>query len=66
MIATNVASLVLASFGRVAWWLGTCAQKPKVPGLSPAASYVQRWAVCSNRPDNIQVSVKHLEVVVRI
>ena len=42
MIATNVASLVLASFGRVAWWLGTCAQKPKVPGLSPAASYVQR------------------------
>ena len=28
--------------GRVAQWLATCARKPKVPGLSPAASYVQR------------------------
>ena len=28
--------------GRVAWWLATCARKPKVPGSSPAASYVQR------------------------
>ena len=27
---------------RVAQWLATCAQKPKVPGSSPAASYVQR------------------------
>ena len=27
---------------RVAWWLATCARNPKVPGLSPAASYVQR------------------------
>ena len=25
-----------------AWWLATCARKPKVPGSSPAASYVQR------------------------
>ena len=25
--------------GRVAWWLATCARKPKVPGSSPAASY---------------------------
>ena len=24
------------------WWLATCAPKPKVPGSSPAASYVQR------------------------
>ena len=39
--------------GRVAWWLATCAWKPKVPGSSPAASYVQRWALCSNRPANI-------------
>ena len=28
--------------GRVAWWLAACAQKPKVPGSSPASSYVQR------------------------
>ena len=28
--------------GRVAWWLATCARKPKVSGSSPAASYVQR------------------------
>ena len=28
--------------GRVAWWLATCARKPKVPGSSLAASYVQR------------------------
>ena len=28
--------------GRVAWWLATCARKPKVPGSSPAASYAQR------------------------
>ena len=28
--------------GRIAWWLVTCAWKPKVPGSSPAASYVQR------------------------
>ena len=28
--------------GRVAWWLGTYAQKPKVPGSSRAASYAQR------------------------
>ena len=29
-------------------WLATCTWKPKVPSLSPAASYVQRWAFCSN------------------
>ena len=27
--------------------------KPKVPGSSPAAGYVQRWALCSNRPANV-------------
>ena len=27
--------------------------EPKVPGSSPAAIYVQRWALCSNRPANI-------------
>ena len=26
----------------LAWWLATCARTPKVPGSSPAASYVQR------------------------
>ena len=39
--------------GRVAWWLATCARKPKVPGSSPAASYAQRWAARSNRPANV-------------
>ena len=28
--------------GRITWWLATCARKPKVPGSSPAASYMQR------------------------
>ena len=28
--------------GRVAWWLATCAQKPKADGSSPAVSYAQR------------------------
>ena len=28
---------------------GTFARKAKVPSSGPAASYVQRWAVCSNR-----------------
>ena len=38
-----LANLNLKCFkGRVAWWLATCARKPKVPGSSPAASYVQR------------------------
>ena len=29
------------------------ARKPKVSGSSPAASYVQRWALCSNRTANV-------------
>ena len=28
--------------GYISWWLATCARKTKVPGSSPAASYVQR------------------------
>ena len=39
--------------GRVAEWLATCARKPKVPGSSPAASYAQSWAPCSNLPANV-------------
>ena len=31
----------------------TCVQKPKVPGSSPATSYVQRWALCSHRLANV-------------
>ena len=31
----------------------TCAWKPKVPGSSSAASYVQRWALSNNRPANV-------------
>ena len=46
-------------------WLATCARKLKVPGSSPAASYVQRWALCSNLPANILVSVKRVKVVDR-
>ena len=39
-------------------WLATCARKPKVPGLSPADSYVLRGALCSNIPANVKVYVK--------
>ena len=46
-------------------WLANCARKRKVPGSSPDASYVQRWTPCSNRPANVYVSVKRVEVVVR-
>ena len=34
-------------------WLDTCAQKPKVSGSNPAATYVQRWALCSNCPADV-------------
>ena len=34
--------IILYYYGRVALWLATCAWKSKVPGSSPAASYVQR------------------------
>ena len=34
------------------------------PSSSPAANYVQRWALCSNHLANVSVSVKHMEVVV--
>ena len=37
----------------VTQWLSTCARKPKVPGSSPTADYVQSWALCSNRPANV-------------
>ena len=33
--------------GHIAQWLATGTQKPKVPGSSLAATYVQRWAPCS-------------------
>ena len=35
-----------SELGRVAWCLADCARKPKVPGSSPAASYVQRQTLC--------------------
>ena len=35
----------------------------KVPGSSLAATYVQKWALCSNGPANVSVSVKRVEVV---
>ena len=40
-IIQKVSNLV-REIGPVAQWLATCARKPKVPGSSPAASYVQR------------------------
>ena len=41
-LVNKVGGLRPAKLGRVAWWLATCARKPKVHGSSPAASYVQR------------------------
>ena len=38
---------------RVTQWLENCSRKLKVPGSSPATSYVQRCALCSNLPDNV-------------
>ena len=32
---------------------------------APSASYLQRWALCSNRLANVKVSVKRVEVVER-
>ena len=62
-------ALVLNHWGtfkeRVAYWLASRARKAKIPGMSPASSYVQRWGVCGNRPANIWVSVKRVEVVER-
>ena len=34
-------------------WVATCAQRSKVFSSSPAATYVQRWALCRNRPANV-------------
>ena len=31
--------------------LATCARKATFPGSGQAASYVQRWALCCNRPN---------------
>ena len=39
---------------------------PKVPCSIPAASYAQRWALCSNKLANFWVSVKRVEMVERI
>ena len=33
--------------------IGNKARKPKVPSLSLDATYVQRWAFCSNLPANV-------------
>ena len=38
---------------REAEWLATCDRKATVPDSSPAASYAQRWALCSNNLANI-------------
>ena len=43
----------ISIFGRVAQWLVTWARTKKVPGSSPAASYLQRLALCSNGPANV-------------
>ena len=48
-----------------AFVLATCSGKPKVSDSIPAASYVQRWTLCSNRLANVKVSVKGVEVVER-
>ena len=33
--------------------LATCSRKLRVPSSSSPTSYVQRWALCSNRPANV-------------
>ena len=47
-----------------AYWFTNCAQKLNFPDSSPAASYVQWLALCSNCPANVQVS-ERVELVVR-
>ena len=47
------------------WWPATWARKWKVPGSSSAATYMERWALCSNGPANVEVSVKQVEVIDR-
>ena len=42
LLATPFLYRTKSEYLRVAWWLATCARKAKVPGSSPAASYVQR------------------------
>ena len=42
ILSLNQLFLIENIIGRVAWWLATCARKPKVRGSSPAASYAQR------------------------
>ena len=44
---------VILPQGHVVQWFATSAQKPKVPGSSPVANYVQKWALCSNCPANV-------------
>ena len=31
----------------------TYAQKPKIPNLSPSASYMEKWALFNNHPANV-------------
>ena len=52
-IATSPSVKKSNSKERVGWWLVTCARKAKVPGPSLAASYAQRWVLCSNNPGNV-------------
>ena len=49
----NVICCTTLRLEHVAYWLATCAQKPKVPSLSLAATYVQKWTICSNHPANV-------------
>ena len=42
-----------------------CSETKGYPGSSPATTYVQRSDLCSNRPANVQVSMKQGKVVVR-
>ena len=55
MIVLEEKSLLLMLLLESIKWISltACNRKPKVPGSSPAASYVQRWALCSNRPANV-------------
>ena len=44
---------VICNFGARSLVVSDLRSEPKGPGSSPAATYVQMWALCSNRPANV-------------
>ena len=50
-------------FGACSLVVSNLCPETKSSWLSPTASYVQRWALCSNHWTNVKVSVEQVEVV---